>query len=73
MRVVTVKMNHQEKELLDSYAKLNHLSISEAIKKVVFEKLEDDFDAKTVDKAYAEFTKDPVVISGKEMKSKIKN
>jgi hypothetical protein len=70
MCIVSVRMSDQEKELLDAYAKLNDLSISEAVKKALFEQLEDEFDVKAADEAHAEFVKNPIVVSADELKQK---
>lgn len=70
MCVVSVRMSDQEKALLDSYAKLNNISISEAVKKALFEQLEDEFDILIADKAHAEFAQDPVPVSAEKMKQK---
>ena len=45
MAVVSVRMNEEESRLFMSYAKLHGLSISEAYKRALLEKIEDEFDA----------------------------
>ncbi|MCH3909385.1 MAG: ribbon-helix-helix domain-containing protein [Bacilli bacterium] len=70
MHVVSVRLSDQEKALLDSYAKQNYISISQIIKKAIFERLEDEFDAKIADEAHFNLVKDPIVIDAGEMKQR---
>lgn len=57
MAVVSVRMNEEESRLLMSYAKLHGLSISEAYKRALLEKIEDEFDAADLIEAAARFEK----------------
>lgn len=70
MHVVSVRLSDQEKALLDSYAKLTNISISQAIKKALFERLEDELDTKIADEAHSNLVKDPIVIDAGEMKQR---
>ena len=40
----SIRLTAEEKALADSYAKLHSLSVGEAFKKALFEKIEDEFD-----------------------------
>ena len=42
----SIRLTEEERKLADSYAKLHSLSISEAFKRALFEKIEDEFDIK---------------------------
>ena len=42
--VVSIRMTEEERQLADSYAKLKGYTLSEAIKRAYFEKIEDEFD-----------------------------
>ena len=42
--VISIRMTEEEKQLADAYAKLNGISLSEAIKRAYFEKIEDEYD-----------------------------
>ena len=57
MAVVSVRMNEEESRLFMSYAKLHGLSISEAYKRALLEKIEDEFDAADLNEAAAHFEK----------------
>ena len=66
--VVSIRMTNEEKELADAYAKISGLSLSEAIKRAYFEKIEDEYDIALADKALREFEKDPTIYSLDEVK-----
>ena len=59
MAVVSVRMNEEESRLFMSYAKLHGLSISEAYKRALLEKIEDEFAAADLIEAAARFEKEP--------------
>jgi hypothetical protein len=60
-------MSEEEKELAQSYAKIKGMSLSEAIKTVYFQAIEDDFDIALTDKALANYKKDQRTISLEEL------
>ncbi|MDY3047275.1 MAG: DUF6290 family protein [Candidatus Enterosoma sp.] len=68
MAVVSVRMNEEESRLLMSYAKLHGLSISEAYKRALLEKIEDEFDAADLIEAAARFEKEPKTHSLDELR-----
>jgi hypothetical protein len=45
---VSLRVSEEEKHWMDSYAKLHNLNLSDAIKAAFFEKLENDYDLKTI-------------------------
>ena len=51
---VSLRVTDEEKNLMESYAKLLGLSLSEAIKAAFFEKLEDEYDLQSVREHEAE-------------------
>ena len=57
----SIRLTQEEKALADSYAKIHSITLSEAFKKALFEKIEDEFDVVVADEAYNEYVK-----SGKE-------
>lgn len=69
---ISIRMSEEEKELAQSYAKLKGMSLSEAIKKVYFEAIEDEFDISLADEAMAEYKKNGKTISFDEMKKELK-
>lgn len=51
----SIRLTEEEKSLADSYAKLHSLSLGEAFKKALFEKIEDEYDLVVADEAYKEY------------------
>ena len=51
----SIRLTEEEKSLADSYAKLNSMSLGEAFKKALFEKIEDEYDIKVREEAYKEY------------------
>ena len=68
MAVVSVRMNEEESRLFMSYATLHGLSISEAYKRALLEKIEDEFDAADLIEAAARFEKEPKTHSLDELR-----
>ena len=57
--VVSIRMTEEERQLADAYAKLNGISLSEAIKRAYFEKIEEEYDIALADAAMREYKKNP--------------
>ncbi|MBP3922210.1 MAG: antitoxin [Ruminiclostridium sp.] len=57
----SIRLTEQEKKLADSYARLHSMSIGEAFKKALFEKIEEEYDISVYEEAYNEY-----LTSGKE-------
>ncbi len=55
MMAFSIRLSEEEKSLADSYAKLHSLSLGEAFKKALFEKIEDEYDVTVADEAYREY------------------
>lgn len=51
----SIRLSAEEKTLAESYAKLHALSLGEAFKKALFEKIEDEYDIAVAEEAYAEY------------------
>ncbi len=51
----SIRLTEQEKKLADSYAKLHSLSLGEAFKQALFEKIEDEYDIAVAEEAHAEY------------------
>ena len=45
---VSLRVTEQEKQWMESYAKVQGVNLSDAIKDTFFEKLEDEYDLKTI-------------------------
>lgn len=66
--VISIRMTEEEKQLANAYAKLNGVSLSEAIKRAYFEKIEDEYDIVLADAALRDYEKDHKTYSHEEMK-----
>lgn len=66
--IVSIRMTEEEKELANAYAKLNGTSLSDAIKRAYFEKIEDEYDLAIADEAIKEYEKNPKTYSLDEIK-----
>lgn len=54
----SIRLTDTEKALAESYAKLHAISLGEAFKQALFEKIEDEYDIALAEEAYAEYLKD---------------
>ena len=66
--VVSIRMTDEERKLAEAYAKLNGTTLSESIKKVYFEKIEDEYDIALADAALREYEKNPKTYTHEEIK-----
>lgn len=51
----SIRLTDAEKDLATSYAALHSMSVGEAFKQALFEKIEDEFDLSVADDAHKEF------------------
>ena len=51
----SIRLTPEEKSLAESYAKLHSLSVVEAFKRALFERIEDEYDIVVADEAYKEY------------------
>ena len=51
----SIRLTDAEKSLAQAYADMHSISLSEAFKRALFEKIEDEYDAKIAEEAYAEY------------------
>lgn len=66
--VVSIRMTEEERKVADAYARLNGLSLSEAIKRAYFEQIEEEYDIAIAEEAMEEYEKNPKTYSLKEVK-----
>ena len=59
----SIRLTQEEKSLAQAYADMHSISLSEAFKRALFEKIEDEYDAKIAEEAYAEYLQDPETVS----------
>lgn len=67
----SIRLTEQEKKIADSYARMHSLSLGEAFKQALFEKIEDEYDLKVYEEAYAEYQENPKTYSLDEMKKEL--
>ena len=53
----SIRLTDEEKMLADSYAKIHSLSLGEAFKRALFEKIEEEYDIAVADEAYKDYVK----------------
>ncbi len=54
----SIRLTNEEKALAESYAKLHSLSLGEAFKKALFDRIEDEYDVVVANEAYEDYVKD---------------
>ena len=71
--VISIRMTEEEKQLADAYARLNGISLSEAIKRAYFQKIEDEYDIALADAALKEYEKNPKTYNLEELMKELGN
>ena len=56
---ISVRLNEKDIELIKTYAKTKNISISDLIRNAVLEKIEDEYDLESYNKAIEEYGKNP--------------
>lgn len=51
----SIRLTPEEKNLAESYAKIHAVSLGDAFKSALFERIEDEYDVTVYDTAYAEY------------------
>jgi len=54
----SIRLTEEERGLAESYAKMHNLSLGEAFKRALFERIEDEYDIAAAKEAYDEYVKD---------------
>lgn len=68
---ISLRLNEQDTELIKSYAALQNISVSELIRRIVLERIEDEYDLKEYEKALAEYKANPVTYSLDEVEREL--
>ena len=66
--VISIRMTEEERQLADAYAKMKGMSLSEAIKRAYFEKIEDEIDMALADEALRKYEEDGIAYTMDEVK-----
>ena len=56
---ISLRLNETDKDIIKAYAKMQGMTVSELIRRIVMEHIEEKFDLKDYEKAHAEYDKDP--------------
>lgn len=51
----SIRLSEEERKIATSYSKLHSMSLAEAFKSALFEKIEDEYDIKIAEEAYKEY------------------
>jgi predicted DNA-binding protein len=54
----SIRLTDEERKLAESYAKMHAYSLSEAFKRALFEKIEDEYDIAVAEEAYNDYIAD---------------
>ena len=68
---VSVRLNEEDEKLIKAYAEMNNMSLSELIRKSIMEKIEDEYDLKTYEKAIKEYKRNPKTYTLDEAKKEL--
>lgn len=68
---ISLRLNEQDTELIKRYAEFNKVSVSELIRRIVLEKIEDEYDLKEYEKALAEYRGNPVTYTLDEVEAEL--
>jgi len=60
---ISIRLTDEERKLAEDYAKRHSISLDEAFKRALFERIENEYDISLADDAYNEY-----VVSGKKSK-----
>ena len=70
MAIINLNLSHEEFILFNNFAKMKKTTIEELLKKTLFEKIEDEYDAMIVKEALFEFSVNPYTLTVKEIQEK---
>ena len=68
---VSVRLNDEDTKLINAYADMYGITVSELIRKSVLERIEDEFDLKLYNEAIEEYKKNPVSYSLDEVEKEL--
>lgn len=55
--IFSIRLTEEERKLADSYAKMHSISLAEAYKLSLFEKIEDEYDISVAEEAHRDYVK----------------
>lgn len=57
---ISLRLNDVDTDIIKSYASMRGMTVSELIRRIVMDHIEEEFDLKEYEKVYAEYKKDPI-------------
>ena len=69
--IISVRLNDADTALFQKYAELNGISVSELVRQSVLDRIEDEYDLKTYEKALAAFRAHPVTYTLDEVEREL--
>ena len=70
-RTISVRLNEKDTELIKTYASINNISLSDLIRNAVLEKIENEYDLESYNKAIEEYRKNPKTYTLEEVKEEL--
>jgi len=68
---VSLRLTDEDSILIKKYAEINNISVSELIRQTVIERIENEYDLESFNKALAEYKENPVTYSLDEMEKEL--
>ncbi len=68
---ISVRLNEKDTELIKAYANINNISLSDLIRNAVLEKIENEYDLESYNKAIEEYRKNPKTYTLEEIKEEL--
>ena len=65
---ISIRISKKEKQIIKEYSKLNGLSVSEAMRQAIFEKIEDEYDILMLEEAIGDYEENKKTYSLDEVK-----
>lgn len=65
---ISVRLSDEDTELIKTYAEMNNISLSDLVRNAVLEKIEDEYDLKSYEKAVKDYKENPKTYSMDEVK-----
>ena len=68
---VSLRLTNEDSMLIKKYAEINNMSVSELIRQTVIERIENEYDLESFNKALAEYKENPVTYSLDEVEKEL--
>jgi len=64
---ISLRLSDEDANLIRQYAKINGITVSELVRQSVLERIEEEFDLKSYEKAIAVYRQNPITYSHEEV------